>query len=44
MHALNREQGVTFIVTTHDLNVASSADRIVHLISARIEEALNASM
>lgn len=44
MHALNREQGVTFIVTTHDLNVASSAGRIVHLINARIEEALNASM
>jgi predicted ABC-type transport system involved in lysophospholipase L1 biosynthesis ATPase subunit len=44
MHALKREQGVTFIVTTHDLDVASSASRIVHLINARIEEALNASM
>lgn len=44
MQGLNREQGVTFIVVTHDPNVARSASRIVHLINGKIEEALNTSV
>ncbi len=44
MQGLNREQGVTFIVATHDLNVAKSASRILYLINGKIEEALNTSM
>jgi ABC-type lipoprotein export system ATPase subunit/ABC-type lipoprotein release transport system permease subunit len=34
---LNREQGITLIVVTHDQEVASYADRIVHLRDGQIE-------
>lgn len=35
---LNREQGLTMMMVTHDLNVAHQADRIVRLVEGRIEE------
>ena len=41
MHGLNKEQGVTFIVVTHDPNVARSASKIVYLINGRVEETLS---
>jgi putative ABC transport system ATP-binding protein len=31
MHRLNREQGTTFLVVTHDPGIAAGADRVVHL-------------
>jgi putative ABC transport system ATP-binding protein len=36
MRGLNRERGVTFILVTHDLNVAKAAQRVVHLINGKI--------
>jgi putative ABC transport system ATP-binding protein len=38
MQELNREQGVTFIIVTHDLNVAKSTSSTIHLINGRIKE------
>ena len=32
-----RVQGVTLVLVTHDLRVASYADRIVHMLDGRIE-------
>ena len=34
---MNREGGQTFLITTHDAEVASRADRIVHIRDGRIE-------
>jgi putative ABC transport system ATP-binding protein len=31
MHHLNREQGVTFLIVTHSLQIARSAERVVYL-------------
>jgi ABC-type lipoprotein export system ATPase subunit len=31
MHRLNREQGTTFLVVTHDSGIAGGADRVVYL-------------
>jgi predicted ABC-type transport system involved in lysophospholipase L1 biosynthesis ATPase subunit len=39
LRTLNREQGVTLIVVTHDANVAAHASRIVHMQDGRIREA-----
>lgn len=36
LHDLNREQGITLVVVTHDLDVASYADRIVYLRDGEI--------
>jgi lipoprotein-releasing system ATP-binding protein len=35
---LNREQGLTMIMVTHDAQVASQADRVVRLAEGRIED------
>ena len=35
---LNRNQGLTMILVTHDTNVAAQADRVVRLAEGRIEE------
>ena len=37
MKKINREKGKTFIVVTHNLEVAKKADRIIHLRDGRIE-------
>lgn len=42
LRALNRERGLTMIMVTHDLQVASQADRVVRLSEGRIEEYLPA--
>ncbi len=34
---MNREVGQTFLITTHDAEVASRADRIIHIRDGRIE-------
>ncbi len=38
--ALNRDQGVTLILVTHDPNIAAQAERIIRLKDGRIVEAL----
>jgi lipoprotein-releasing system ATP-binding protein len=35
---LNREQGLTMIMVTHDAQVAAQADRVIRLVDGRIEE------
>ncbi len=35
---LNRQQGVTVVVVTHDPDIASHAQRIVHILDGQIEE------
>src|SRR5499427_9927668 len=36
MRRLNREEGVTFVVVTHDMDLAAQTDRIVRLADGRI--------
>src|SRR5262245_54171716 len=36
MRRLNREEGVTFLVVTHDLDLAAQTDRVVRLADGRI--------
>jgi putative ABC transport system ATP-binding protein len=36
MRRLNREEGVTFVVVTHDLELAAKTDRIVRLADGRV--------
>ena len=38
MERLNREEGMTFVFSTHDQRVIDRAHRIVHLIDGRIEK------
>src|SRR5438105_6274042 len=42
MRRLNREEGVTFVIVTHDLELAGQADRMIHLRDGRViaDEAL----
>ena len=35
---LNREQGLTMIMVTHDPHVAAQADRVIRLVDGRVEE------
>ena len=35
---LNREQGLTMIMVTHDPHVAAQADRVIKLVDGRVEE------
>lgn len=37
MQELNREEGITFIVVSHDLNITKFADRVYHLKMGKIE-------
>jgi putative ABC transport system ATP-binding protein len=45
MRRLNREQGLTFLIVTHDIGVGRSTDRIVRMVDGRIvdEEFLEVS-
>ncbi len=36
MRRLNREEGVTFVVVTHDLDLAAQTDRVVRLADGRV--------
>ncbi len=36
MRTLNREQGVTFVVVTHDLDLAARTDRVIRLSDSRV--------
>jgi predicted ABC-type transport system involved in lysophospholipase L1 biosynthesis ATPase subunit len=35
---LNGEQGLTFLIVTHDINVGRSTDRIVRMVDGEIVE------
>ena len=37
LQRLNREQGITIILVTHDPRIAGYADRILHIFDGRIE-------
>ncbi len=37
METLNREQGITFLFSTHDPRVMARARRLVRLVDGRIE-------
>jgi putative ABC transport system ATP-binding protein len=41
MRRLNEERGVTFILVTHDLNVAEAARRVIYLVNGNIMTAKN---
>jgi ABC-type lipoprotein export system ATPase subunit len=45
MRRMNREYGVTFVIVTHDLDLASSTDRMIRLKDGRVisDESLTAS-
>lgn len=36
LQGLNRDRQVTFVMVTHDLNVAHSADRVIHMLDGRV--------
>jgi putative ABC transport system ATP-binding protein len=36
MHQINRETGTTFILVTHDPGVASTCDRVFHMLDGRV--------
>jgi ABC-type lipoprotein export system ATPase subunit len=36
MRRINRESRVTFLIVTHDLDLAARADRIIHLHDGRL--------
>ncbi|REJ69299.1 MAG: ABC transporter ATP-binding protein [Planctomycetota bacterium] len=38
LRTLNREQGLTIIMVTHDAKIACQADRVVQLVSGRVEQ------
>jgi len=37
MRRINRESRVTFLIVTHDLDLAARADRIIHLRDGRLD-------
>ena len=39
IHDLRQATGTTFVIATHDLHVAESADRAIHIIDGRIAQA-----
>jgi putative ABC transport system ATP-binding protein len=36
MNKVNKEQGITFIITTHDLNMANNTDRLIKIVDGEI--------
>jgi ABC-type lipoprotein export system ATPase subunit len=36
LEQLRRERGLTIVMVTHDMDVASRADRIVHMLDGRV--------
>jgi lipoprotein-releasing system ATP-binding protein len=39
LRTLNREQGLSIVMVTHDWSIAEQADRVVRLVGGRVEEA-----
>jgi len=40
MRSLNRDQGLTFVIVTHDITVGRATDRIVRMLDGRIVDEL----
>jgi putative ABC transport system ATP-binding protein len=38
MSGLNKREGITFIIVSHDISITENADRVLHLIDGRISE------
>ncbi len=36
MNKVNKEQGITFIITTHDLNMANNTDHVIKIVDGEI--------
>jgi predicted ABC-type transport system involved in lysophospholipase L1 biosynthesis ATPase subunit len=36
MHQINRDTGTTFVLVTHDPGVASTCDRVFHMLDGRV--------
>ena len=41
IRALNRERGITILIVTHDPNIASFTNRIIHFVDGKIEASTN---
>jgi predicted ABC-type transport system involved in lysophospholipase L1 biosynthesis ATPase subunit len=39
---LNRQEGLTIVMVTHNLDLVGETDRVVRLVSGRVEEAMPA--
>ena len=39
LHGLNRQEGLTIVMVTHNLELVGESDRVVRLVSGRVEEA-----
>ena len=39
MHQINRETGTTFVLVTHDPDVAEACDRVIHMLDGRVHDA-----
>ena len=44
MRRFNREQGLTFVIVTHDIAVGRACDRIVHMLDGKVVDDADVSV